>query len=102
MGLLSLFFKSPPKLLSLPAGSFTVDREGVVLASTVPSSFPAELCETICREVLEAFQRAGEAQLPLSELTITYPSLRITARELRGGAILFLLPKTPFAPSKKS
>jgi hypothetical protein len=35
--------------------------------------------------------------LPLAELSIHYPSLTISARELRGGAMLFLSPKTPYA-----
>lgn len=102
MGLLSLFTKPLPTLLSLPAGSFTVDRGGVVLASTIPSSFPAELRAAISRHVLGVFQSAVEAHLPLAELTITYPSLKITARELRGGAILFLSPQTPYTPRKPS
>jgi len=43
---------------------------------------------------LNAFRQATTAQLPLSELVVEYPSLRITARELRGGAIIFLAPKS--------
>jgi len=80
-------------LLKLPAGSFTVDREGCVLIATLPSSFPAELVNQIAEDVLAAFRAAAAAQLPLSELIINYPSLKITARELRGGAVVFLAPK---------
>ena len=97
MGFLTRFNNSGNGLLKLPAGSFTVDREGSVLIGTLPSSFPAELVNEIAREVLDAFKDAESAQLPLSELVMSYPSLRITARDLRGGAIIFLSPRGPLA-----
>ncbi len=97
MGLLTLFAKPAPTLLRLSAGSFTVDRQGCVVVSTLPSTFPAGLVSDIAHEVLTGFREAEEAQLPLSELVINYPSLKITARELRGGAIVFFAPKTPYA-----
>jgi hypothetical protein len=101
MGLLSLFSKPTPTLLRLPSGSVTVDREGVVVTSTLSSNYPAELVDAIASHIIKAFRSAAEAQLPLVELSINYPSLRITAKELRGGAILFLSPKVPYAPSKQ-
>ena len=55
------------------------------------------LMKDIAREVLEAFRSAESAQLPLFELVMNYPSLRITARDLRGGAIVFLAPRGPYA-----
>jgi hypothetical protein len=93
MGLLTLFSKASPTLLKLPSGSFTVDREGTVIVGTLPSSFPSELVRDISEQILAAFRDATEAQLPLSEIVIHYPSLKITAKELRGGAIIFLAPK---------
>ena len=41
--------------------------------------------------------------MPLAEVSLHFGSLRITARELRGGAIIFLLPqaallRVPTAP----
>jgi len=99
MGVLNLFKKEQPTLLRLPAGTFTVDREGKVLASTVSSQFPSEIIDAIAQPVLAAFRGAAEAQLPLAQLNIDYPSLRIVARELRGGAILFLSPQSPYAPA---
>ncbi len=102
MGLLSFFTKPAPSLLRLPAGSFTVDRAGRVLAGTLPSSFPASMVDDIAQRVLTAFREAGAAQLPLSELSIRYASLRINARELRGGAIIFLSPITPNAPGSQN
>ena len=102
MGLLSLFAKSAPTLVRLPSGSFTVDREGCVLMGTLPSSFPVSLVKDIARQVLGAFGEAADAQLPLAELVINYPSLKICARELRGGAIVFLSPKAPSSPASQS
>ena len=102
MGLLNLFAKPAPTLLRLPAGSFTVDRYGRMLTSTLPSSFPAGLVKGIAQQVRAAFSEAATAQLPLAELIINYPSLRITARELRGGAIVFLAPRAPASPMKRS
>lgn len=98
MALLNLFAKPAPTLLRLPSGSFTVDREGSVLMGTLPSSFPSSVVQDIARQVRAAFSEAAAAQLPLAELSINYPSLKIAARELRGGAIVFLSPKEPASP----
>jgi len=102
MGLLSLFAKPAPSLVRLPSGSFTVDRDGRVLTGTLPSSFPVSLVKDIAEQVRAAFAEADTAQLPLTELVINYPSLKISARELRGGAIVFLSPKAPSSPMKQS
>jgi len=102
MGFLSLFAKPAPTLLRLPSGSFTVDREGCVLMGTLPSSFPANLVKDIAQQVRAAFSEATTAQLPLAELIIHYPSFKIAARELRGGAIVFLSPKAPVSPMSQS
>lgn len=98
MALLTLFSKPPATLLKLPSGSFTVDREGSVVVGTIPSSFPAELLNLVAQEVLAAFRSAESVQVPLSELIINFASLKITARELRGGAVVFLAPQTHAAP----
>jgi hypothetical protein len=94
MGLLNMFDKPAPTLLRLPSGSFTVDREGNILVSTLSSSFPADLVGLIAQTVLSVFREAAESQLTLSEVVVSYPSLKVTARELRGGAIVFLVPRT--------
>lgn len=98
MGVMKWFQRSAPPLTRLPSGSFTVDRAGRVLVGTVSSSFPAATVQEIGRRVLEAFHEAQAAQLPLSELVIHYGCLKITARELRGGAIVFLSPQNPTSP----
>lgn len=93
MGFLKLFAKPAPQLLRLPSGSFTVDRGGHILVTTIPSSFPQELLHEIAWQVLETFHDAQTAQLPLSELIVDYPGFKIFAREMRGGAMVFLSPK---------
>ncbi len=98
MGLLNLFKNAEPTLLALPAGSFTVDGTGEILASTVASSYPNEQLRKVAQRVLQAFKSADAAGLPLDELNIEYPSIKITARELRGGAVVFLVPVSAGAP----
>jgi len=66
-----------------------------VLVGTLPSSFPEEMVHTIAQVVLQTFREAADTQLLLSEIVIQYPSLRISARELRGGAIIYLSPRGP-------
>jgi hypothetical protein len=92
MGFLSFFSRPAASLLRLPAGSFTVDREGKLLIGTLPSSFPAALAKDIGKQIVDVFREAASTHLPLSEILVHYPSLRIRARELRGGAIVFLCP----------
>ena len=94
MGLLSFFSKpvDTTMLMRLPAGSFTVDKTGRVLVSTLPSVFPEKLVSDIATQVQDTFREAQAAQLPLNELVIHFPTLKIVARELRGGALIFLVP----------
>ncbi len=96
MGFLSSLFgsrKAELKIDKLPSGSFTVDRSGKVLTSTLPAIFPESLVKEIARIVLGAFVGAQKASLPLTELQIHFGGFKITAREQRGGAIIFLAPK---------
>ena len=95
MGFLSLFSKSSgaAKLERLPSGSFTIDRTGRVLTSTLPGSFPEARAKLIGDTVLAVFLSAQQQELPLKELFIHFAALKVTARELRGGAIIFLAPK---------
>lgn len=94
MGLLNLFARPPAVLMLLPRGSFTVDREGRLLASTLPQSFPSELAEDVAMEVLAVFRGARTAHLSVNELVVRFANLKLTAREMRGGAIIFLDPQT--------
>jgi hypothetical protein len=99
MGFLSLFSSASAAVQRLPSGSMTVDCDGHVVATTVSSAYPRALLREIALEVLRIFREARTAQVPLSEFNLHFASLRITAREMRGGAIIFLSPKTPFTTS---
>jgi hypothetical protein len=104
MGLLSFIGVKAKrsKLVRLPAGSFTMDGQGNIMTSTLPQGFPESQIEIIAKRVLTAFQNAKKAQMPLSELIINFSALRILARELRGGAIVFLMPTTANQPGRKN
>lgn len=93
MGLLNLFSKTAPALTGLPSGSFTLNRDGEIIISTIPSSFDRARLEDLGRRLLDSFREARDAQLPLSELVVHFGGLKIVAREMRGGAIIFLTPK---------
>lgn len=106
MGLLNLKLNlfsrpAPARLTHLPAGSFTVDRNGRVMTSTLPQTFPAECQADIAAQVLAAFRAAAKAQLPLQELVVHYGALKLHAREQRGGAMIFLTPQTLGQTSKR-
>jgi hypothetical protein len=91
MGLLSFFpHAGTLNLVGLPNGSFTVDPGGHVLTSTLPHTFPKAWAEEIGRHVVSTFRAAQAAQLPLRELVANYSALKLTARALRGGAIVYL------------
>ena len=101
MGLLNLFAKTEAALTRLPSGSFTIDREGSLIVSTVSSSFPSATIEEIGRRVLETFREAQALNLPLAELIVHFGAFKIVARELRGGAIVFLTPKNTITAPKQ-
>jgi hypothetical protein len=71
------------------------------MTSTLPQGFPDSQIQSIAKCVMSAFQNAKKAQMPLSELIINYSALRILARELRGGAMVFLMPATTNQPTRK-
>ena len=100
MGFLKkLFGGGRAAVQQLPTGTITVDRDGHIVTSTVSSAFPKNLLRDIGRDVLELFREARVAQMPLAEVSLHFGSLRITARELRGGAIIFLFPQTALLPT---
>ena len=92
MGFLSFKPDTSLPLRKLPAGSFTVDRAGNIVTSTIPTAFPAAQVSRIARLVLSAFERGHEAGYPFAELIIHYAAFKLSARELRGGAIVFFSP----------
>ncbi len=64
------------------------------MTSTLPQSFPEEHLKAIGQQVLTSFRSAKRAQLPLTELSIQYSALKLIARELGSGAIVFLMPQS--------
>lgn len=98
MGFVTQFFIKPRKtpLVELPQGSFTVDGLGKILTCTVPGAFRGQI-HAIATTVLAAQRAAREAQLPLTELTVSFEGLKLVARDLRGGAIIFLERQTELA-----
>jgi len=99
MGFLNLFTKPALTPARLPSGSFSMDREGNILVSTLPLTFPEAIMREAGRHVMQTFQSAQAAGLPLTEIVVHYSSLKLTARDLRGGAIIFLSPQTPLDPA---
>lgn len=96
MSFITDFFIKPkkPALVQLPSGSFTIDRKGQVLTSTLSQAFPAAQLKTIGSVVLNAFRSAERAEIRLTEIIVLFSALKLVAREQRGGAIVFLMPQT--------
>jgi hypothetical protein len=93
MGLLKIFKKKKapePQVVPLPSGTFSVDPEGVILTSTLPQGFPAERARDIGQRVVATFKEARANAMPLTEIAVHYGAFKITARELRGGALIYL------------
>jgi len=99
MGILKKLFSTQPSVQPLPAGTVTVDRQGRIITSTVSSAFSVPLVQAVASDVLELLREARVGQMPLSEVSLHFGSLRITARELRGGAIIFMFPQTASSES---
>jgi len=96
MGILKPFSRTqkPLRLERLPNGCFSVHSGGDLVASTLPSDFPMNTMREIAKAVIETFSRAQQANLPLSDLYMHFSGLTVTARELKGGALIFLNPAT--------
>lgn len=97
MGFLNWFSRAKAPAEKPPSGSFTVDRCGRVMTSTVGSRYPRRLLDDTAREVLSLFSAARAAQMPLAGLNLHFDRLRVEAREMQGGAIIFLSPALPRA-----
>ena len=93
MGLLDLFRARAGSPGALPSGSFTVDRNGALLASTIGSGFAPQNLQEISTLVLQTFAEARKADLPFSELNARFGALNLRAVEMRGGAMIFLSPR---------
>jgi hypothetical protein len=76
-----------------PRGSYTISAAGSIVVSTLPGSFPKERMLTIGRTVLAALNSARELGTPFTELAADYAGVEIRARDLAGGAIIFITPQ---------
>jgi hypothetical protein len=99
MGFLKKLFGARAAVQQLPTGSITVDRDGQIVTSTVSSTYPQPQLQAVGRNMLKLFHEARSTRMPFTELGIQFGSLRITARELGGGTIIFIFPQTAFAPT---
>lgn len=93
MGILKKKNGGRADLKRLPSGAFTVDAEGRIVSSTVPQAVPESQVREIGRNIVAIFQGARHANLSFSELVVQYAAFKIVAREMRGGAIIFLSQK---------
>ena len=71
-----------------------MDKEGSMITSTLPQSFPSGHRDAIGQQVLASFRSAKRAHMPLNEITIQYSAIKLLARELGDGAIVFLMPQS--------
>jgi len=55
--------RSQRKLGKIPSGAFSLDRDGRIIASTMPQSFPAAEMRDIGQRVLDFFRNAQDAQM---------------------------------------
>jgi hypothetical protein len=76
-----------------PRGSFTISPEGHVVVSTLPGTFSRERMEAIGKVILSALASARALGTPLNELAADFAGLEIRARDLAGGAIIFITPQ---------
>jgi hypothetical protein len=104
MSFITAFFIKPkkPALVQLPTGTFTIDRNGQIITSTLPQSFHSIDVQAIGSNVLAAFRSAERAEMRFAEFIIHYSGLKVLAREQRGGAIVFVMPQSLTAKPEKS
>ena len=76
-----------------PRGSYTISSAGSIVVSTLPGTFPRDRMVTIGRAVLSALSSARELGTPFTELAADFAGVEIRARDLSGGAIIFITPQ---------
>lgn len=94
MGILKPFVRTsiPIEAGRMPSGCFALHKEGGIICSTLPLWFSKKTATEIGRVVIAAFRVAAETTVPLTEMYIRYRGVTIFARDLRGGALIFLIP----------
>lgn len=76
----------------IPRGAFTYDSAGGILVGSVPQAWMEEFGPMLVKTLRKAFGVAAEKGLILNEIALYYAGVRIVARDLRGGGIVYLLP----------
>jgi hypothetical protein len=76
-----------------PRGSYTISSSGNIVVSTLPGTFSKDRMLAIGRVVLTALNSARELGNPFTELAADYAGVEIRARDLAGGAIIFITPQ---------
>jgi hypothetical protein len=76
-----------------PRGSYTVSASGNIVVSTLPGSFSRDRMLAIGKVVLSALSSARDLGTPFTELAADFAGVEIRARDLAGGAIIFITPQ---------
>jgi hypothetical protein len=76
-----------------PRGSYTMSSAGKIVVSTLPGSFPRERMLAIGNVILSTLASARVMGTPFTEVAADYAGLEIRARDLAGGAIIFVTPQ---------
>ena len=76
-----------------PRGSYTLSSQGKIVVSTLPASFSKERMIEIGKVILNTLASAREIGAPFTELAADFAGLEIRARDLSGGAIIFITPQ---------
>ncbi|MCI0745914.1 MAG: hypothetical protein L0Y58_10955 [Verrucomicrobia subdivision 3 bacterium] len=104
MGFVTQFFIKPakPALVELPHGSFMIDRNGRIMTSTLPGTFPPGHIYDITERILAALRAAERTEMALSELVIDFTTIRLVARYMRNGALVFVEPQAMISEGANS
>jgi hypothetical protein len=76
-----------------PRGSYTVSSAGNIVISTLPGSFPRDRMTAIGKVIISTLASARVLGTPFTELAADFAGLEIRARDLAGGAIIFITPQ---------
>jgi hypothetical protein len=76
-----------------PRGSYTISAAGKIVVSTLPGTFSRDRMLAIGKVVLSTLASARDLGTPFTELAADFAGLEIRARDLAGGAIIFVTPQ---------
>lgn len=84
--------RSETRAFDIPQGAFTYDSAGSILVGSVPMAWLDEFGPYLVKTFRKAFAAAEEKGLPLTEIALHYGGARLTAKDLRGGGIIYIFP----------